>query len=96
MIYEIILIVLIIAYIILIYAMVKGGIKMFKKARKRPEGFTAEQWAKLREVQHKPGKYSELAERYRAWNNDKRYGRVLGLDGSVYHEGWEVIKGKKK
>ena len=69
-----------------------GVCKMFKKENKSYlTGLTSNQMRQVSEVKKTGGNYVRLCNYYRVLNDDNRYGRVVGIDGIVRHEGFKIV-----
>lgn len=92
---ELLIIVLLIIYIVLVMIMLAiGGVKMMKNVPKAP--FTQDQVKRLNECKGNPERYHRLRTQYLAMNSCPYKGRVIGMDGTVLHEGYKVVDGGKK
>lgn len=89
---DIVLCLFIFVYIMLVVCLFKGVVRFMKKQTKGM--FTYEQFQSLRSVKHDQKEYGRRYRRYRALNKSARYGRVLGLDGSVICKGFRYKKDK--
>ena len=72
-----------------ILLLIVGVCSMFKKKQvSYLSGLTDEQMRSVSKVKNGGGDYVKLCNYYKVLNADDRYGRVVGLNGKVEHEGF--------
>jgi hypothetical protein len=83
------IVLLIVIWVLISIALVKGGIRMYNSNLKATSGLTKHQVEKLKRINN-PIYRERMIKYYRALNSDPRKGVVLSMKGEVIDEGSSV------